>query len=211
MIDHKLADSGLIVGHMVIEGLENKKNRSNALDRKVKELEQNVKENPGSFLENPNTKAYTAIGAEESGSMILVNLIMQRGKLPTISRIVDCMNIISVCTGLTISIWDKDNIHGDIVYRHAQGGEKYWPFMGEETELAPQEIAAFDSEKTLCLVRYRDSKYASVMPDTKNIIVHIQSVKPIEKEAVQKALDDLEVLLHESTGGTTTEKRMITT
>ncbi|MBU0899177.1 MAG: hypothetical protein KKB03_03670 [Nanoarchaeota archaeon] len=216
-ISDELKDSGLIIGHLVIENLENKKNPNKGMEKLLKSLRNNVKENPDSFLNKDELKAYSefinsvdsVIESKNVGPNILINLILEKGYLPNISRVVDCMNIISIKSGLTISIWDKDNIKGDIIYKLTEGGERYWPFMGDEVKLLKGELAAFDDEKVLCLVRYRDSKYAPVTLETKNIVVHIQGVKGITKESVEKALNELENLLVENTGGTAIKKKII--
>ncbi len=80
--------------------------------------------------------------------------------------------------------------------------------MGEEVELLPNELAAFDDEKVLCLVRYRDSKYAPVTLDTRNIIIHIQGVNGISKQHIERALDQLETLLLDNVGGQSKEKKI---
>ncbi len=209
---------GLIVGHLVIENLENKRNRNKRMDKIVSALQKEVKENTDLFLEMDELKAYrefinsskSVIESKETGPKILVNLILKNDYLPKISRVVDCMNIISIKTGLTISIWDKDKVKKDIVYKLSKGGEKYWPFMGEEVELLEGELVAIDNEKVLCLVRYRDSKYAPVTIETKNIVVHIQGIKGIKKEVVENALDELEQLLLANVSGETKEKKIIT-
>ncbi|MBI4163951.1 MAG: lysine--tRNA ligase [Candidatus Aenigmarchaeota archaeon] len=208
-------NSGLIVGHLVIEGLENKKNRNSPLEREVSILEKEIKENSNRFLQSATIKAYqgfidstkSIIQSKDVGPKILVDIILKSGHLPKISRIVDCMNIVSVRTGLTFSTWDKDKIKGDIVYKHSKGGEKYWPFGGgEEVKLLPAELAGFDDEKVLCLVRYRDSKYAPVTLDTKNIVIHIQGVNGIPKNEIESALNQIEKLILETVGGKVVEK-----
>ncbi len=210
-------NSGLIVGHLVIEDIENKRNRNNRMEKLVSALEKEVKENPAKFLETGELKSYenfinsskSIIESKDAGPKILINLILEKGCLPTISRVVDCMNIISIKTGLTVSIWDRDRIKMSIIYKLSHGGERYWSFMGEEVELLEGELIAIDNEKVLCLVRYRDSKYAPVTLETKNIVVHIQGVKGIQKEKIENALNELESLLLENANGTTKEKRII--
>ena len=211
------AKNPVIVGHLIIENIENKKNRNSRMDRLASELQREVKENPNKFLETNNLKAYkkfinssnSAIESKEPGPEILINLIIKNGYLPTISRVVDCMNIVSIRTGLTFSIWNKDKIKGNIIYKLSDGGEKYWPFMGGEVKLLNNELIAVDDEKVLCLVRYRDSKYAPVTLDTKNIIVHIQGVNGISKENIEIALDEIEKLLLENVNGKMAERKII--
>jgi len=207
----------LIVGHLVIEDIENKKNRNKKMDKIISELQREVKENPDKFLDREEIKAYekfinsseSTIESKDPGPSILVNLILKNGYLPTISRVVDTMNVVSIKSGLTVSIWDNDKIKGNIIYKLSEGGEKYWPFMGDEVELLENELIAQDDEKVLCLVRYRDSKYAPVSLDTKNIVVHIQGVAGIKKEAIKHALDELEKLLLENVGGQSLDKKVI--
>ncbi len=214
IIDNNAREVGLIVGHLIIENIENKRNRNSRMDKIVSELQKEVKENPKKFLETDALEAYkefinssrSVIESKEPGPKILVNLILKNGYLPTISRVVDCMNIVSIKTDLTFSSWDKDKIKGDIVYKLSSGGEKYWPFMGEEVELLKGELTAVDDEKVLCLVRYRDSKYAPVMLETKNIVVHIQGIEGVSKEKIEIALNEIERLLLENVGGRTIQK-----
>jgi DNA/RNA-binding domain of Phe-tRNA-synthetase-like protein len=107
---------------------------------------------------------------------------------------------------MTLTYSDLDKLKGKISYKLSEGREKYWPFMGEEVELEEGELATFDEEKVLGLVRYRDSKYAPVTPDTKNILVHIQGVNGIKKELIGDALDELGRLVLENCGGKIVEK-----
>jgi len=218
IIENNFENIGLIVGHLIIKNIENKKNRNKRMEKLIKSMEINIKNDPEKFVETDESRSYeyfiksseSVIESEESGPIILVNTILRSGHLPKISRVVDCMNIVSVQTGLTISIWDMDNLNGNIVYNLSNGGEKYWPFMGEEVELLKNELAALDNDKVLCLVRYRDSKYAPVTLDTKNIVVHIQGVKGIQAEKIESALNDLEKLLLENVNGETSNKKVYT-
>ncbi len=216
-IDGSAAGTGLVVAYAVIQNIENKRNRNGKMERMVGELEGRIRQNPDSFLGLPAIKAYedffsntkSALPSTEPGPKILARLVAENGHLPKISRIVDCMNVVSIETGLTMSAWDADRVAGKIEYRFSNGGEKYWPFMGEETELLPGELAAFDDDKCLCLVRFRDSKYAPVTVETKNVVLHVQAIRGIASERVQSALDGLEKLVLENAGGKTAEKTTV--
>jgi len=217
LIDSNIKSMGLIVGQSNIQNLLNKKNRNNKLDKLIKQLETEVKTNPNTFISKPTITAYneffknikSVIDSTDPAPKILIDLILKYGHLPTISRVVDCMNYISIKHGVTISIWDQNNIKGDIVYKNSQGEENYWPFMGDEVKLLKDELAAYDSEKVLCLVRFRDSKYAPVNVDTTNIIIHIQGVGGIDQETIRLALNDLNSLIIENCGGNLIEKSVL--
>lgn len=107
-----------------------------------------------------------------------------------------------------MSAWDADKIDGDIRYGLTVGGEKYWPFAGEEIELASGELVASDNEKILCLVRFRDSKYAPVTTETRNMALHVQSVGEKGSGSVGLALDKTVKLIYETTGGTLTRREL---
>lgn len=215
--NENVAGSGLVVGQCVFNNIENKKNRNGKLDKLISQLEKEVKLNSAKFLDLESIHCYrefirahqSIIESQDIAPAILVGLILNNGRLPTISRVVDAMNFISITMGVTISIWDQDKIKGDILYKLSQGVEKYWPFMGEEVVLMAGELAAFDDEKVLCLVRYRDSKYAPVNLETKNLVIHIQGVHGVKKALLEEALDQLALLLNETVGGNMTSKHLI--
>lgn len=213
----KINETGLVVGKVVLKNIENKKNRNKRLDKMLSQLQKEVREDSNSFFSNQFIAAYkkfialfhttTIIG--KPAPEILIDMILERGYLPTISRVVDSMNYISVRTGLTISSWDLDKVDGEIKYELSQGGEKYHPFMGEEIQLEANELIARDDEKVLCLVRYRDSQYAQVTLETTNLAVHIQGIKGIARDKVESALNQLTELLAEAVGGEVVDKKVI--
>ena len=86
-----LENWGLAVGHLVIQNIENKKNRNGFLEKEVKNLEKEVKENPEKFLNSDVLESYkkldrptTELSAVEAAPAILANLILKNGNLPTI-------------------------------------------------------------------------------------------------------------------------------
>ncbi len=218
IIEGNLGGATLAVGHFLLRNIENKKNRNGKLDKLISGLELELKSNPGKFLGMDPLIQYrqfidsskSVVTSKDVAPLILMNMVLEKGRLPTISRVVDTMNFVSITSGLTISIWDFQKLKGDIVYKLSQGGEKYWPFMGEEMQLLAGELAAFDDEKVLCLVRYRDSKYAPVELETKDIVVHIQGVKGIDSMHVAAALDQLADLLLQIVGGELQDKKIVT-
>lgn len=210
-------------GQVLIKGLLNKKNRSNGMKREIKALEIEVKAKPETFYNKSQVQKYrdwikrTKSTVDvlpgvptDSAAVILTRLVVDKGNLPCISRVVDCMNYISIKHGVAISIWDQDQVKGAITYKLSKGGEKYRPFMSEvELELLPNELAAFDESGICrCLVRYRDSNYASVEVDTRNICVHMQFINPSTDDNIEIALTELEKLLLAEVGGTVTEHKI---
>lgn len=227
-------------GQLRIQGITNKKARTAELKSQIKDLETKVKSDPDLTLKKPQVLEYrnwikttkSAVdtlpggplasgaggdgavaspggGGTDSAAVILLGLI-QRSNLPTISRVVDSMNLISVRHGVAISIWDADKVQGEISYKLSKGGEKYWPFMGEqELSLLEDELIGVDESGVCrCLVRYRDSKYAAVSVDTKNIIVHMQGINISDDADIMAPLEELRQLLVGAVGGDVTDISM---
>ena len=88
-ISPEAKETGLIVGHLVIENLENKKNPNKKLEKILKELRDDVKNNPDRFLKRDEIRAYqdfiestaSVIKSNEVGPTILVNIILEKGFL----------------------------------------------------------------------------------------------------------------------------------
>eukprot|EP01133_Synstelium_polycarpum_P006700 gene6700-7792_t len=195
----------LTIAQFILKGIKNTRGSRNAsLKRSIKELQDEVKKNPTEYLVKPQVVKYKSWmnstksivvenglvpdGGSEPAAPILVRLITDKGSLPTISNVVDCMNYISVKYGVAISIWDLDSVNqqqqeaGLIVqYQYSLGGEKYWPFMAEEElELLPGELIGVHDKK-----------------------LHIQGVDcdPTDLSTIDTARTELQSLLQESVGG----------
>ena len=211
-IDEKLKKTfpGLKIAHLEIDGIEVKRGMESLKKVIRRSREEIITRYSGIELtEDPHIKAYRDfikkfnIGPSEqkAASEALIKMMLNKGRLPEINNVVDCMNIVSMRTGLTISAWDKDKIKGDVIVRYSKEGERYTPIGDEEMILKSGEIIETDDEKVLCLIRYRDCQFAMVDCNTKNLLIHVQGVEGVAEEEVIDAKEELKKLILEFAGG----------
>lgn len=99
----------------------------------------------------------------------LIRVCHRRG-LPTISPVVDAMNIASALTAIPLSSFDVQILSGDPEVRFSKKGEMYYPHTGNPWELSGKEVVLVDDHSVLCLYPYRDSKFALIQKDTRRLI-----------------------------------------
>lgn len=105
----------------------------------------------------------------------LLKLIQKSGKLPNINKVVDCYNIASVETLLSMGAHDLAHIKGNIELRNTDGTEKYTPLGKTEPEkVAPGEYGAIDEEKILCRLDLKQCDETKCGQETKNFLVYVQ-------------------------------------
>ncbi len=119
----------------------------------------------------------------------LLKLIERSGMLPNINKVVDCYNIVSAETMLSIGAHDLENISGNIQFRYTNGSEKYTPLGKSETEkVSKGEYACLDDEKILCRMDLKQCDETKVGGDTKKFIVYVQGNSATSDEYVLEGL-----------------------
>ena len=133
----------------------------------------------------------------------LITLIKNSGRLPNINTIVDCYNIVSVETFLSIGAHDAANIKGDAIFKITDGSEKYTPlFENKPTEVSPGEYACMDEDKILCRMDIKQCDETKITKETKEFMVYVQGNKYVEFDYLQKTLQKVCDLIKEFCGGT---------
>ena len=61
----------------------------------------------------------------------LITLIKNNGRLPNINTVVDCYNLVSTETFLSIGAHDTAHIKGDVIFKVTNGSEKYTPLFAK--------------------------------------------------------------------------------
>ncbi len=212
IIDEELKEAfpGLKIAHLEIDGIEVKRSMK-SLKKVVRASREEIKNKYSGveLAEDPKIKAYrdfikkfdVSPSKQKAASEALIRIVLTKGKLSDINNVVDCMNMVSMRTGLTFSSWDKDKIKGDVVVRYSKEGERYTAIGDEEMILKAGEVIEADDERVLCLIRYRDCQFAMVDNNTKNILIHIQGVEGITEEETKAAKEELKKLVLEFAGG----------
>ena len=154
--------------------------RGNGLERHIKETINAL--NIDELLESPIIAEYkrlqkkAGISEPVSPAEYLLKLIQKSGMLPGINRIVDCYNIVSAETLLSMGAHDLRKIRGNhIQLRTTNGTERYTP-LGETkpVKVAPGEYGTFDDEIMLCRLDLRQCAETICDQATRNFLVYAQ-------------------------------------
>lgn len=168
------------------------KRRGNELDKKIKDIIGNtdVKLLLSSKVLKAYQEYYKSIGMEgTTPSEHLLKLVERSKMLPNINKIVDCYNIVSLETWLSIGAHDLAHIKGDIEFRYTDGTEKYTPLGKSEPEkIIKGEYACVDEEKILCRMDIKQCDETKVSFETREFIVYVQGNKETSHEYIQEGL-----------------------
>lgn len=109
-------------------------------------------------------------------------------EIPKINNVVDCYNLASIKTGISIGAFDLDKLKGELKLRFAELGEKFLGIGFEhELELKGNELVVADSEKIIAIYPYRDAEHTKVTEHTKNIYLLFCGAPGIELKELLKA------------------------
>lgn len=133
----------------------------------------------------------------------LITLAKKSGRLPNINTVVDCYNLVSAETCLSIGAHDAAKIKGNILFGMTNGSERYTP-LGETkpVRVSPGEYACMDEEKILCRMDIKQCDETKITKDTKEFMVYVQGNKCTEPAYLQKALQRVCALIEQFCGGT---------
>ncbi len=207
IITPEVRSLGIDVGLAVISGAEIS-NKSRPLEKLKKDTIELIQQNQH-FVGNPILQAYRDLyqlcGVTEEfnpPASHLLGLIERNGRLPNINTVVDCYNLVSAQTQLSIGAHDTDHIKGNITFRLTDGHEKYTP-LGEEApiQVSPGEYACCDSEKILCRLDVKQCQETRITKETRQFMVYVQGNRATNRDYLEKALTQVCALIKEICGG----------
>lgn len=116
------------------------------------------------------------------------------GRLPRITSVVDCYNLVSVRHVLPAGAFDRDAVAGDITITFARGDEQFTP-LGEPdtTEIARAgEVIYRDAESVLTRHwNHRDADRTKVTAKSRDIIFQLESVSAEVAPVIDDAAAEL--------------------
>jgi DNA/RNA-binding domain of Phe-tRNA-synthetase-like protein len=197
---------GINVGMAIIRDAKIS-NRSGPLEKRKKAVVSklqtvDIANNP-ILSEYRDIYAKTGIVGHKPPAEQLITLIKKNGRLPNINTVVDCYNLISAETFLSIGAHDTAHIAGDVSFTITDGSERYTP-LGE-TQPCPVsagEYACMDAEKILCRMDIKQCNETKITKETKAFMVYVQGNQQVASDSLQKALMNVCELITEICGGT---------
>lgn len=135
----------------------------------------------------------------------LLKLIQKNGRLPNINTVVDCYNLISVQSLLSIGAHDLAHVQGDVAFRLTSGKELYVP-LGEvePVKVAPGEYACMDEEKIICRMDIKQCNQTKISKETGSFLIYVQGNREVTTQTLEQTLQKVCTLLVEICGGSYT-------
>jgi DNA/RNA-binding domain of Phe-tRNA-synthetase-like protein len=161
--------------------------------------------------EHPNItswrKAYTAFGAGSHyrcSVEALTKRVVKGGEIPSINKLVDIYNLISIKHCLPVGGEDLKKIKGDVELVRASGDESF-KALGSEEEDPPQkgEVVYVDQNNDVLCRRFnwRESDKTKLTKKTTDAVLYIEGLPPTKDIEVKEAAHDFHRFAKKYCGG----------
>jgi DNA/RNA-binding domain of Phe-tRNA-synthetase-like protein len=167
-----------------------------------------------SLTEHPRIRcwreAYRSFGAKPKkypSSIENLGRRALRGEPPRhINKLVDLYNVVSLTHVLPAGGEDLDRIRGDVELTRASDAEPAIRLLGEKEERAPKsgEVIYRDGVGAICRRwNWKEAERTKLTDETRKALLIIESLPPIDRATLERALDDLATSVSSRTGATT--------
>lgn len=135
----------------------------------------------------------------------LTKRIAKKAKLPSINKIVDLVNILSLKYILPMGAHDREILPGDIELRFARSEDKFIPFGSTDPEPVDEGEVVYVTGNQVRTRKWvwRQGEKAKVVPETRRLFCPIDAFYGVTDEAAKAAQTELAAMLKEHCGATT--------
>ena len=154
-------------------------------------------------------EAYRSLGIKPSefrpSMEALVRRVLKMEPLPSISRIVDLGNLVSIRNLIPIGAHAIDRLTTDMDLRLAAGDEIFEPF-GSDIVDHPNPAEVIFAEGNTVLTRrwtWRQSKHTLILPETTAVEFNVDALPPVSDRDIEQIVSELAVLIQKYCGGNT--------
>jgi DNA/RNA-binding domain of Phe-tRNA-synthetase-like protein len=148
-----------------------------------------------------------------SAAEALLRRLTKQGEIPSIGTLVDLANLVSIRYALPVAVFDTGSTRGGITVRFAVGDER-WADLGSSTTERPQpgEVIFVDEADVVVARRWcwRQSAQSAAGHETTDILITVEGHHEGAVDAVNDALDDLELLLRTHATPRTLRRALVT-
>ena len=134
----------------------------------------------------------------------LLRRLTKKGDIPSINALVDLCNLVSIRYALPVAVFNVSELNGPVEVHYADGSERFTPLFKTEIEHPPAGEVVFSDETGLVIARrwcWRQSDESAARPETTSAIIVTESQHAGGLDDIKAALNDLESLLGDFTGG----------
>ena len=156
-------------------------------------------------------RAFRAFGVDptayRSAAEALLRRLTKQGSLPSINRLVDVGNLVSIRYALPVAVFDRHSITGTLTVRQATGDESFTDLGSGTTEHPePGEVIFIDEAGRVVARRWcwRQSAESASSATTSDVLVTVEGHHASARSDVEAALADLDALLRSFAGATET-------
>ncbi|MBI5016065.1 MAG: hypothetical protein HZB55_11350 [Deltaproteobacteria bacterium] len=153
-------------------------------------------------------RVFRAFGVDptqtRSAAEALLRRLTKRGELPSVNRLVDLGNLVSIRYALPVAVLDLGRIAGGITVRLARGDEPFTELDSDEVKYPERgEVIFVDDGGTVSARRWcwRQSAQSAAREGTDGVLVTVEAHHEAGEADVTAALRDLASLLAEHAGG----------
>ena len=202
-----------VIGVIIVRGLTNKGSDPEIgnLLRSVEEGTRNEFSKFESHGQHPNIiawrQAYKKFGSDphqyRCSAESLVRRVLKGDTLPHINKLVDLYNYISLKYVIPVGGEDMDAIKGDFQLAFANGTEQFIRLNGTENEPPTKgEVVYKDDIGVICRRwNWREADRTKLTEDTKNAIIVIDALAPVDRTTVERMTNELAELIQRYCGG----------
>lgn len=214
-IDPKIFENnnGLLVGVVVLKGVNNK-DKNLDIKNLLREAESQLRNDFDSEKINQHPQilawreAHKKFGNDPRryapSVWAIAKRVVKGGELPAINNLVDLYNYICLRYVVPVGGEDLDKCSGDIVLTYADGDENFREIGAIENNPPEKgEIVYKDNDGVLCRkFNWREADRTKLTEETKNAVIVIEALSPIERGVLEKAIIEFRDLVQKYCGGT---------
>lgn len=137
----------------------------------------------------------------------LLRRLTKRGDIPSINRLVDIGNLVSIRHEMPVAVFDTRELTLPVTVRFADGHERFTGLGEQEPQQPAGGEVIFADTTDLVVARrwcWRQSAESAAQADTTEALVTCEAQHPDSAGAVEQALDDLTGLLSRFAGSDAT-------
>jgi DNA/RNA-binding domain of Phe-tRNA-synthetase-like protein len=195
LVSKELVDKGIEVTMATFAGA-NIVNKIAALERFKKEKVEKIAAYDLSdnqiLAEYARLQREAGIASPTPPAQWIIEITKRNRRLPNINSVVDCYNVVSAETYLSIGAHDLDHIRGNVRFVVTRGGEKYTPLGAKEKEeVKAGEYACMDDEKILCRLDLKQCDETKITKDTRSFMLYVQGNRCAPMDLLKSALQDV--------------------
>lgn len=215
------AHPGYCRGVVVVQGADNRRDAP-ALATLLREAEARLRGAvQGNVAEHARIaawrEAYRGFGAKPSEHRASIEAMARRvlkpDALPSINPLVDIGNIVSLRHLLPAGVHPLGAGEHTLALRRAQAGDVFAPPDGGPAEAPPEgEIVFADGARVLTRRwTWRQAASTQTLPGTERVFFNIDGLPPTPREDVLAAMDAVQALVREHTGGEVVAAQLLST